>query len=114
MTGIRSRSVPISAFAGRVIMAQLLMRSPVFLSVRSSHKPAITMWLSSAIPTEYGCFCGFFHSYNPSVMTRQRWPFFQASRNAGAVPTVSARALIEEKPTLMSLAHQGTRPQRIC
>src|SRR5689334_7685579 len=47
-------------------------------------------------------------------MTRQRWPFFQASRNAGEVSTVSARALIEEKPTLTSFAHHGTKPQRIC
>ena len=29
------------------------------------------------------------------MITRQRWRFFQASRNAGAVSTVSARALIE-------------------
>ena len=57
---------------------------------------------------------GFLPLVDPSVMTRQRWPFFQASRNAGAVSTVSARALIEEKPTLMSFAHDGTSPQRIC
>jgi hypothetical protein len=32
----------------------------------------------------------------------------------GAVSIISARALIEEKPTLTSFAHQGTRPQCIC
>ena len=35
-------------------------------------------------------------------MTRQRWPFLQPSRNARVVSTVSARALIDEKPTLIS------------
>src|SRR4051812_18933118 len=47
-------------------------------------------------------------------MTRQRCPFFQASRNAGVVSTVSARALIEENPILLSFAHHGIRPHRIC
>jgi hypothetical protein len=48
------------------------------------------------------------------VTTRHRWPFFQASRNVRVLSTVSALVLIEENPTLMSFAHHGTRPQRIC
>ena len=37
MTGKRSWRVPISALAGQVMIVQLLMRSPVFLSCHSSH-----------------------------------------------------------------------------
>jgi hypothetical protein len=40
-----------TALAGQVMMVQLLIRSPVFLSFYSSHRPAITMRLSSARAT---------------------------------------------------------------
>src|SRR5882757_8521660 len=45
-------------------MVQLLIRSPVLLSVHSTHRPAITIWLSSAIATAYGCF-GFLPLVEP-------------------------------------------------
>jgi hypothetical protein len=51
MAGIRSWRVPMSALVGHVMMVQLLTRSPVFLSVHSSHKPAITIWFFSATAT---------------------------------------------------------------
>jgi hypothetical protein len=51
-----------TALGGQVMMVQLLTRSPVLLSLHSSHKPAITMWFSFAVATAYGCFSGFFHS----------------------------------------------------
>jgi hypothetical protein len=37
----------------------------------------------------------------------------KASRNAGFVSTVSALALMLEKPTIMSFAQKRTSPQRI-
>src|SRR5580704_11028889 len=43
-------------------------------------------------------------------MQRRRW---NASRKTGLVSTVSAIALMVEKPILMSLAQYGTRPHRI-
>src|SRR6516162_9625142 len=42
-------------------------------------------------------------------MQRRRW---NASRNAGLLSIPSALALMFAKPTLRSLAHNGTRPQR--
>src|SRR5205823_11678008 len=42
----------------------------------------------------------------------QRCRRAKASRKAGFVATVSAIALMQRVPILMSLAHQGTSPQR--
>src|ERR1700716_354823 len=42
----------------------------------------------------------------------QRWPRANASRNAGLLATVSAIALMQRTPILMSLAHHGTSPHR--
>jgi hypothetical protein len=40
-TGMRSCRAPITPFGGLVMTVQLLIRSPVFLSVHSSHNPAM-------------------------------------------------------------------------
>jgi hypothetical protein len=40
-----------TAFAGQVMIVQLLMRSPVFLSAHSSYSPAITIEPSSIMAT---------------------------------------------------------------
>ena len=54
----------------------------------------------------------FFHSKKLSTGTRQR-RCRNASRNAGLVSMPSALALMFANPTLMSLAQNGTRPQRM-
>jgi hypothetical protein len=47
------------------------------------------------------------------VTTRQRWPRFQASRNAGFIVKSSDLALNVEYEIFSSFAQCGSRPQRI-
>src|SRR5579862_4406311 len=104
---------PMPTSAAVVMIVQERTGSPPSFGFHCSHKPAkdITPLLPSVM--QNGCLSGLRHSYQPSLRTRQRFFAFHASRNAGFVATVSARALIDEKPTLRSLAYHGTKPQRI-
>src|SRR5208337_4733904 len=82
-------------------------------SLHRSHNPANANRESSCIPKWNGCFSFPLrrHSKNPSAGSKHR-RLMKASRKAGLLATVSARALIVLKPMLASLAHDGIRPQR--
>ncbi len=54
----------------------------------------------------------FFHSYQPSIGTRQRYDLTD-DRNELFCAAVSARALNSNGPLPGSFDHDGTRPQRI-
>src|SRR5512137_1795090 len=60
----------------------------------------LTLWPGSPV-----------HSKNAFTGTRQRRLRY-ATRNAGVLASVSARALMQRAPNFSSLAHTGTRPQR--
>ena len=80
-------------------------------SLHRSHRPANANRESSCIPKWKGCFSFPLrrHSKKPSAGSKH-WRLMKASRNAGLLATVSARALIVLNPTLASLAQDGMRP----
>src|ERR1022692_4390066 len=82
-------------------------------SLHRSHNPANANRELSRIPKWNGCFSLPLrdHSKNPSAGSKHR-RLVKASRKAGLLAIVSARALIVLKPILASLAQVGIRPQR--
>src|ERR1035438_4989522 len=82
-------------------------------SLHRSHSPANANKELSCIPKWNGCFSLPLrrHSKNPSAGSKHR-RLTKASRKAGLLATVSARALIVLNPILASVAQDGIKPQR--
>src|ERR1017187_8134002 len=83
------------------------------VSFHRSHRPANANRESSCMPKWKGCFSFPLrdHSKNPSAGSKHR-RLTKASRKAGLLATVSARALVVLNPILASAAQDGIRPQR--
>src|SRR5208282_414198 len=82
-------------------------------SLHRSHSPANANSESSCIPKWNGCFSFPLrrHSKNPSAGSKHL-RLVKASRKAGLLATVSARALIVLNPIVAPVAQDGMRPQR--
>src|ERR1051325_6895827 len=82
-------------------------------SAQRSHSPANAKSAPFSISKQYGCldFALRCHSYKPSAGITHRCAL-NGTRNEPVVVTVSARALMDLKPTFGSVAHDGMSPQR--
>ena len=127
ISGIRSWTSRSSPTASVVRMEQLRSGWAAFsddsasvLGCQTDHSPAMKSRVPSCGDMKNGILVGlpllsagpFFHSYQPSIGTRQRRDLTD-ERNELFSAALSARALNSSGPFPTSLAHGGTSPQRI-